>query len=212
MKFDLKCKFSLSKEISGADEFLKNFVEKANNDILKRGAVDGGGARIAEWNAEGDAITMRILSEGNIRSHEGAVRIKKALSTELGREYRVGIRDIYITDYVINIDLEQKPLKEFSIPFAELKIDGNEAEMRIKDKGEEFLRENYIDRMMNLVREKVKAQYYEGKKEYWELIWKSDEKEPVWKMTTRRRRCRKSDGFPPARPRENGSTVHLLPP
>ncbi|MEA2054298.1 MAG: aminoacyl--tRNA ligase-related protein [Candidatus Thermoplasmatota archaeon] len=179
MKFDLKCRFMLSKEVGRIDEFLKNFVEGANEGILRRGAIDEG-ARIVEWNAEGDSITMGILSEGNIRSHEGAIRIRKALSNALGKEYRVGVREIVLIDYIINLEVEQKPLKEFSIPFAELKIDGNMVEMRIRDKGEEFLRENYIDRMIHLVKEKIKSQYYEGKKEYWELIWKSDEKNPVW--------------------------------
>ncbi len=179
MKFDLKCKFVLSKEMDGMGEFLKNFVEEANDSILRRGAA-GKGAEIIEWNAEGDAITMRILSEGNIRSHEGAVRIKKALSDRLGKEYKVGIREIIIIDYVINIEVEQKPQGKFSIPFAELNIGKDEVEMKIKDRGEEFMRENYIDRMINLVKEKIKSQYYDGKKEYWELIWKSGEKNPVW--------------------------------
>ena len=180
MKFDLRCRFSLSKGIEGADGFLKEFVEKANSELLKRKSAPGGEARIDEWSAGGDGIEMRIISEGNMRSHEGAVRIRKALGSELGKAYRVGIRELTIIDYVINIELEQKAMREFDIPFAELKIDGNEVEMRIKDKGEEFLRDNYVDRMINLVREKVKSQYYEGKKEYWELIWKSGEKEPAW--------------------------------
>ena len=182
MKFDLRCKFILSKEVDEKEDisnFLKNFVDEANNGILKRGAADSG-AKIVEWNAEGNEIEMRIVSEGNIRSHEGAVRVRKALSAALGKEYKIGIREILLVDYAIVIDVEQKALKKFSIPFAELKIDGSEVEMKISNKGEEFLRENYVDRMINLVREKIKAQYYEGKKEYWELIWKSGEKEPVW--------------------------------
>jgi seryl-tRNA synthetase len=34
--------------------------------------------------------------------------------------------------------------------------------------------------MMNLVKEKVENQYYEGKAEFWKLIWESKEKKPVW--------------------------------
>lgn len=89
MKFDLRCKFILSKELAGdsIDTFLKNFVDEANETILKKGAV-GEGAKIVEWNAEGNEIEMRILSEGNIRSHEGAVRIRKALGAALGKNTR----------------------------------------------------------------------------------------------------------------------------
>jgi len=34
--------------------------------------------------------------------------------------------------------------------------------------------------MINRVKEKVDNQYYEGKGEFWESIWESEEKEPVW--------------------------------
>jgi seryl-tRNA synthetase len=34
--------------------------------------------------------------------------------------------------------------------------------------------------MINLVNEKVENQYYEGKGEFWKLIWESGEKKPIW--------------------------------
>ena len=67
-----------------------------------------------------------------------------------------------------------------SIPFASVAIDGKTAVLTITDATEEFLQHNYIDRMITFVKEKVENQYYEGKAEFWKLIWASPEKQPVW--------------------------------
>jgi len=90
------------------------------------------------------------------------------------------MRGIHLDEYEIEFEVEKKPLKEISIPFADLEIDGNRVLMKIKHKDEEFLRGGHIDRMIRLVKEKIDKQYYEGKKEYWQLLWQSKEKEHVW--------------------------------
>lgn len=166
MKFDLKCSIALSRD---ADE-LKDELDKFMDSLEVDGKV--------EWNIEGNKFFMRIISDKR-RSHEWALRIKKQLSKFFG-EHRVGIRKLHLEEYNIEFELEKEPLKEISIPFASIEFEGKIAKMNIVDKEEEFLRENYVDRMIRLVKEKVEAQYYEGKKEYWHLLWKSEEKEAVW--------------------------------
>jgi len=177
MEFDLKCTFILSAEAEGIENTIKEFVEDANKSLLKKGEE---GAQITSWKKEGNILEMRIISGRKGRSHEGAIRIKKHLGSLLGKKHRIGIREVRIKEYIITFDVEKEPLKDVTIPFAAVYVDGKKVTMKIGEQGEEFLRENYIDRMIKVLQEKIQAQHYEGKKEYWELIWKSEEKKPVW--------------------------------
>jgi len=70
----------------------------------------------------------------------------------------------------------KKPLKDITIPFADVKFKDKTATLILKEVDEEFLQRNYIDRMINRVHEKVQNQYYEGKGEFWKSIWESGEK------------------------------------
>ncbi|RLF52134.1 MAG: serine--tRNA ligase, partial [Thermoplasmata archaeon] len=90
------------------------------------------------------------------------------------------MRKIEVNLYEVTFSLEKEPLQPVTIPFADLEIEGKNVRMILKDTSEEFLRKNYVDRMIKRVMEKVENQYYEGKKEFWKPIWKSEEKEPVW--------------------------------
>lgn len=164
MKFDLKCSITLSKEIK--KEELTSFFNSISID-----------AEI-EWEAKENKIFLRIISEKR-RSHEWALRIAKKLEEFLGK-MKIGIRDLHLDRYEIEFELDKEPLKSVSIPFADVEIKDKKAKLIILDKGEEFLRENYADRIIKRIKEKVDAQYYEGKKEYWNLIWQSGEKREIW--------------------------------
>jgi seryl-tRNA synthetase len=178
MRFELQAILTLSGDISGLSTEFERFIAMANESILRKGSEKL--AVIERFRIEKATLSLFITSEGTLRPHNTLLQIKNALSKELGKTHHVGVRDITITSYIISFDLPREPLKQISIPFAELKIDGKHATMVLSDVSEEFLRRNYIDRMMNLVREKVENQYYEGKSEFWKLIWKSKEKTPAW--------------------------------
>ena len=177
-RFDLQAKFMLSGDVSGLKKEFEKFIATTNETILKKGPEKL--ATIDQYRIEKDTLTLSIASEGTLRPHNALLQIKNALSKELGKTHHVGVRGINIETYTISFDLPREPLKDISIPFASVRIQGKQATMTLSDVSDEFLRRNYIDRMMNLVREKVESQYYEGKAEFWKLIWKSEEKKPVW--------------------------------
>ena len=183
MHFDLECTFTFSKPVEQRDDvetFLAGFVAEVNDDLLQRGAHDCG-PDITDWTLHDAAVDMRIVSTDNVRSHEGALRVKKALAGELGRRFHIGVRDLLLRRYVVTMELDPSPLHDISIPFAALDIDGSTVTMVIEDRNEAFLRNNYVDRMVNRVQEKASMQHYEGKKEYWEQLSRSPEKKPVWR-------------------------------
>jgi len=178
MKFDLKGTFTLSDDISKISKEIEKFIATTNETILKKGPEKL--ATIEHFKVDKKKLFLTITSEGTFRPHNVLLQIKNALSKELGKKHHLGVRDITIEKYTITFNLEKEPLKDVAIPFADVKIVGKQATILLKDVSEEFLRRNYIDRMINLVNEKVQNQYYEGKAEFWKLIWKSEEKKPVW--------------------------------
>ncbi|MCK5112419.1 MAG: hypothetical protein KAQ84_02640, partial [Thermoplasmatales archaeon] len=175
MKFDLKADFPLSGSAASIEKDIDKFVSDFDKNVLNRGAK-------ISWNFKGEKLLeLHIVTSGTNRAHNLLPRIKKAWSLEIGRKHHIGGgRGIKVREYKIEFELEKEPLKEFSIPFADLKIEGKHATMILKNVDEESLRRNYIDRMINLVEEKVENQYYEGKGEFWKSIWESERKKPVW--------------------------------
>ncbi len=169
-------KFALSVTIKGSREFteiskseIEDVLNKAEN--LKKG-IDGEFKINVNVNKD---IKLEILSD--YRAHSLFARIKKILSEHIGKKYHIGIKEIFVDKYEILFEVDKQPLKPISVPFAEVRFDGNLCNVLIKDADENFLTENYADRLINLIKEKVAKQYYEGKKEYWNLLWSSEKKE-----------------------------------
>ena len=177
-RFELQARFTLSSDVTSLAKEFERFIASANESILKKGQNKL--AVIENYTIDKGTLSLFITSEGTLRPHNALLQIKNALSKELGKTHHIGVRGITIERYSISFELPRDPQTPVSIPFAEVQIYGKQATMLLSDVSEEFLRGNYIDRMMNLVKEKVENQYYEGKAEFWKLIWKSEEKTPVW--------------------------------
>lgn len=166
MKFDLVCSIGLSKSAEDLQGELARFIEKLGIE-----------AKI-DFSINQNEILLNIVSEER-RSHQIVLQLYKQLARFFGK-HKIGVRSLSLKEYNIEFEIEKEPLKELSIPFAELEIKNKKVKMRISEKNEEFLRQGYIDRMIRLVKEKIEKQYYEGKKEYWQLIWQSKEKKHAW--------------------------------
>jgi seryl-tRNA synthetase len=175
MRFDLKANFTFSGDLSSIKNDINGFISGYNKKNLLN--KDSG---IENVKIGKNLLTFNIVSKGNFRPHNALLQIKNSFSKEFGKKHHLGVRDIKIQGYTIEFELDKKPLKKVSIPFAEIKLKEKHATLVLKDVDEEFLRRNYIDRMINLVKEKVENQYYEGKGEFWKSIWESKEKKPIW--------------------------------
>jgi len=178
MIFNLEANITFSKNISTIDKDVYDFFSRFNNSLLNQDTTKSIEIKISS--IQNNSIIINIISTGNIRPHNLLLQMKNNLNKELGVKHHIGTREIQIISYKIEFELDRPPIKGFSIPFAELQIKEKKVAMSLESVEEEFLRKNYIDRMIHLVKEKVENQYYEGKGEYWKLIWESDEKKPVW--------------------------------
>ena len=178
MKFDLKGSFTFSNDILSAKDEMEKLISDFNENLLKKEAEKR--AEIENFKIGKKSLFFNIVSNGSFRPHNALLQIKNSISKDLGKKHHIGVREIKIDSYEIEFDLEKEPLKEIGIPFAKVKLEGEKANIVITNVDEEFLKRNYIDRMINRVKEKVNNQYYEGKGEFWKSIWKSEEKEPIW--------------------------------
>jgi seryl-tRNA synthetase len=173
MKFDLKCTLVFSKSLDEARETLKNFIQETNISTPDK-------FHIQSWSIDDNKLVLHIQSQDSIRAHEYLLRLKKTLDTVLGKKHKMGIRKIKLNDYFIIFNLDTVPSKKIHIPLAQVDIKDKTVTLHVQDKDEEFLTRNYIDRMINLVKEKAQFQKYGGKKEDWKLLWQSSQKKPVW--------------------------------
>ncbi len=178
MKFHLDAQFTLSTDISPLKNEIQTFAKSLPATLVKKD--EGTKPSFTITHVHNNSFTIAIVSEGNFRPHNALLQIKNTFSKEFGKTHRLGVRDITITRYEITFDLEKKPLKKVTIPFGTVTITGTQATLSLSNVDEEFLRRNYIDRMISRIKEKVEHHYYEGKAEFWKSIWESKEKKPVW--------------------------------
>ncbi|HEC87357.1 MAG TPA: hypothetical protein ENI49_05785, partial [Thermoplasmatales archaeon] len=174
MKLELSATLFLSREVPEAKSVVDALISEFNNKSKKDQIT------IKKQDIKKNKIYLTVTSEGKRRAHEVLLQFRKNLSEKMGKEFHVGVRSLKINSYEISFDVEREPLHAVAIPFAKLDISGKKVRIILESIDEEFLRKNYVDRIIRRVKEKIDAQYYEGKKEYWELVWKSEEREPVW--------------------------------
>jgi len=178
MRFILDCSFVFSKPLTGVD--IKPVIE-ACAPILAKGAPEGEGAKIESYKLKGDRLDMQLTSGRYVRPHDAVFRIKNLFTQELGKKYKLGVREIFGKTYLIELPLEKEPKKPVTLAYAKkLTFSGKNCVLELADLNEEFLKNNYVDRMITLLLEKIEKQHYEGKAEHWELIWQSDELEHAW--------------------------------
>ncbi len=178
MRFELHAVLTLSADLTGLSKELGAFLESLNTTLLAK--EPSRTAAITKWTTHEKTLTLTITSETSLRPHNALLQVKNALGAQFGKSHHLGIRSIAVPKYTITFELDRPPQKPVTIPFASVAIDGKTAVLTITDATEEFLQRNYIDRMITLVKEKVENQYYEGKAEFWKLIWASPEKHLVW--------------------------------
>jgi seryl-tRNA synthetase len=179
MKFKLHGRFTFNMDISKIKGDVTRFLTDLNQTWLQKDPEQP--ITITDISTKGKILGFTITSTGTVRPHNTLLQIKNQVAKEFGKQHHIGIREISIDEYTIEFELVKKPLKSVSIPFAQLEVNGNQVTLKVSDVSEEFLRRNYLDRMITLVHEKVENQYYEGKSEFWKLIWESGEKKSVWR-------------------------------
>ncbi len=182
MRLFLKAELGFSDDLSKAKETIIETVTESNSTILTKGAPEGKSPTAEVTTINGDKVRIDITSGRHVRAHEALLRLKKTLAQKVGKEHHIGVRDVKVLEYSVEFELEKEPLEPVSVPFAkEVDFQGRRCRILLEDLDKKALSRNYMDRMVKRIQEKVDAQFYEGKGEYWEEMWYSGEKESAWK-------------------------------
>src|SRR5512136_1360337 len=114
MKFHLEARFRLSADASEAEQAIAEFFDRAD-EILQKGAPIGHGAMIVEWKLAGDKINLIIESDRYVRAHDALLRLRRPLAELLGKQYRIGVRGLDISQFRIEVE-SNRPI-EHKIPY-----------------------------------------------------------------------------------------------
>ncbi len=174
LRFLLEGALVFSGDISGIGDEVLAALGEIEATALQKGVPEGEeGPRLIDPRVQGSELHLTIGSGRYVRAHEALLRLRKELSARLGTAHKIGARRMVISRYSIEFQVSDEPAQVPKVPFGAVKFVGDRATLTLTegDLTEEFLSRNYIDRLIALVREKVDAQRYEGKDEFWELIW-----------------------------------------
>jgi seryl-tRNA synthetase len=173
MRGELEAELILSQPIPGGQAELESFVPSLAAEALSRSLGQGAGGRLVSWNLQGDRLSISLSSE-NSRAHQALLALTRRLKEELGRKHKIGIRSVRATRYRLTFEVGEGPTRPVTLPIPhELRFEGHSAMLELKDLEEEGLRDNWSDRAVALVEEKVRRQHYQGKGEYWNLLTQS---------------------------------------
>lgn len=176
MRFSIKARFNLSGDATKAVDEVADLLKDAEEDELRRGAPEGEGARIKDWQICDSRIDLEVEGTRYVRAHEALLRLRKPLQRLLGPEYHIGVRGIDVEEYVIELPSEE-PLRQGRIPYVK-EMEYHDGSIHLSlDVGEKEIEGRVPDRIITLIEDKIQAQEYGGKAEHWELLWESSKKE-----------------------------------
>ncbi|MGP8158578.1 MAG: serine--tRNA ligase [Thermoplasmata archaeon] len=180
MEHRLEAELTLSGSLPSSvhpDELIPRVASEA---IAHTIGVRGQG-RLAEWKLEGERLRVVLESSGP-RPHQALLAFVRRLSEELGRAARVGVRSFVAARYRTEFSLDAAPKAEITLPLPHhLTVEGTLATLSLTALPEEGLRDNWMDRAVALVQEKVRRQTYEGKEQFWSLLSSSPAREPLFR-------------------------------
>ncbi len=152
-------------------------VERTATEAFERTMGTAGKGRLSDWRLDGERLFVQFESEGR-RPHQALLAFVRRLSETLGREQKVGVRSFRAPLYRTQFELSAVPNRKIALPIPhELTHEGKRAVLELTDLPEAALRNNWVDRVVSLVKEKVDRQNYEGKEQYWSLLSSSPQRE-----------------------------------
>jgi seryl-tRNA synthetase len=181
VRFALEADLLFSAELApDAIKACEELVEESNKTLFKKGVPAGIQpdeiGRIVRWSAEGNRLSVTIVSGPYTRAHDGLFRLRKQIAPTLGR-FRIGLRDIVIRSFGITMKGDfPKGIHIPNLPFiSKAALLGDTLDLALVMNATDL--ENRVpDRVVRLIEEKVQAATYGGKSEHWELVFESGPK------------------------------------
>lgn len=173
MENTLRAELTLSAPPPGGEAEIQELLPRLAEEAIGRTLARRGPGRLAEWSLTGEVVRLTLESDGG-RPHQALLALVRRLSEELGRRDKIGVRSLRIPLYRTEFTVDAKPEAPVTLPIPHrLHIEGTRASLELPDLPEEALRDNWVDRTVALVQEKIRRQSYQGKEQYWALLTQS---------------------------------------
>lgn len=126
---------------------------------------------------EGNSIIFEAESKKDYLATNFIVQVDKQVREILGKELKTSIKEIEIINYEIETELEEPPKKNFSIPFVK-KIGFNGKFLKLQYDSINFsqIKEQYLEKSIKLIKDRIKTMNYEGKDEFKEYVWEGKQR------------------------------------
>jgi len=183
MLFELEAVLEFSNDIEGKKGEIEEALAKADKELFKKGAPkgkEGEASQLKGWEVKGSKLTVRISSGRYVRAPDALLRLRNQLNI-LGAKIKAGIRNIEVKRLEVKgVELGREPKAPVRVAFYVNKIDvrGDKADISFSPSLPiDVIEGGGVDRIIELVVEKVERQEYEGKGEIKKLLWESGKKE-----------------------------------
>ncbi len=169
-------RIELSYVFSSDVERLKDKAEKAIEDASKNISSKDSSFSISLKDIKKNELFVTVESERY--AHTYIPQVKNKMMPVFAKE-KVGIRSYRMLSYDLEIDLDKEPKESFKVPLVkDLKLDKDKAKLHFDESFDQnMIDKGVIERIVGLVKDKITAQYYEGKEEYNRTLWSSDKKD-----------------------------------
>jgi seryl-tRNA synthetase len=148
-------------------------VRPLAEEALRRVLGDKGTGAISGLHVGGERIVITFSSDGP-RPHQPFLAFVRKLQETIGKSRKIGVRSFRAVRYTVEFPLSPAPVGPISLPLPhELSFEDDRATLALPELPEEALRDNWVDRIVLLVQEKVRRQSYAGKEQYWDLLKQS---------------------------------------
>jgi len=152
-------------------------VPRLAAEAFARTIANRGEGKLASFTVDGPKLLLVLESNGP-RPHQTLLAFVRRLGEELGRSAKVGVRSFEASRYRSEFTLDSAPEGPITLPIPHhLTIEGTLAALSLLHLSEEGLRDNWMDRAVALVQEKVRRQSYTGKEQFWSLLSASPARE-----------------------------------
>jgi seryl-tRNA synthetase len=174
--FDLNLKISpakklnkeIEKEILKIVEDLKEKYQKQKKEFYYKAK------------SEKDKILVEVKSS-SYSATDFLAQLDKHIREVLGRNFKTTINEIEIISYEIEVELEEIPKKEITIPFVK-KIEFKKNSLKLFYDKISFanIKDQYVEKSIKLIKEKIKMLNYEGKDEFKEYVWEGKQRKMIY--------------------------------
>ena len=162
LRMRVRVVLGFSDDVERTRETLKGAIEEANKTILIKGVPKGHedeGARVTAWNAKGRSVELEIESGTLVRATTAALRLKKHLANMLGRDHKIGVREMKAETIELTIPTEHEIDREAAsrikaIPnVSQMEHRTGSVKLTISQMGEHDLKNNVPDRIVTRVKD-----------------------------------------------------------